>query len=194
MKQIKKIKLVVMISGEGTNLQALIDAQKEKKINTQIMAVISDNKYAYGIKRAKKNNIPTFIFDQRNFDTKDEFYLNISREIKKINPDLIVLAGFMKILNKDFINAFPYKILNIHPSILPKFKGLNTHKRVLKENEIYSGFTIHLVNEKLDSGKILFQKKIKIFKNDSAKILENKIKKLENKYYPVYLSKYLSNL
>ena len=179
MKQIKKIKLVVMISGEGTNLQALINAQKERKISTQIMAVITDNKDAYGIKRAKKNNIPTFFFDQRNFDTKDEFYLNIVREIKKLNPDLIVLAGFMKILNKDFINAFPYKILNIHPSILPKFKGLNTHKRVLESGVKYHGATVHFVEENLDSGPIIMQYKLAVNKNDDEETLRNRVHKGE---------------
>ena len=113
--------------------------------------------------------------------------------LRVLNPDLFLVVAF-RILPDEILKIPTFGAVNLHPSLLPKFKGLNTHERVLKKNEKYSGFTIHLVNKKLDSGKILFQKKIKIFKNDSAKILENKIKKLENKYYPVYLSKYLSNL
>ena len=188
---INKKNIAVFISGTGSNLKSLIKYSNLKNSKLNIELVVSSNKNAHGLIYAKRNKIPYIIANykiKKNAENKILFYL------KKYNINTICLAGFMKLLSSYFIKNFKGKILNIHPSLLPKFKGLNTHERVLKQNEKYSGFTIHLVNEKLDSGKILFQKKIKIFKNDSAKILENKIKKLENKYYPVYLSKYLSNL
>ena len=188
---INKKNIAVFISGTGSNLKSLIKYSNLKNSKLNIELVVSSNKNANGLIYAKRNKIPYIIANykiKKNAENKILFYL------KKYNIKTICLAGFMKLLSSYFIKNFKGKILNIHPSLLPKFKGLNTHERVLKQNEKYSGFTIHLVNEKLDSGKILFQKKIKIFKNDSAKILENKIKKLENKYYPVYLSKYLSNL
>jgi len=188
---INKKNIAVFISGTGSNLKSLIKYSNLKNSKLNIELVVSSNKNAHGLIYAKRNKIPYIIANykiKKNAENKILFYL------KKYNIKTICLAGFMKLLSSYFIKNFKGKILNIHPSLLPKFKGLNTHERVLKQNEKYSGFTIHLVNEKLDSGKILFQKKIKIYKNDSAKILENKIKKLENKYYPVYLTKYLSNL
>tara|TARA_Y100000590_G_scaffold317759_1_gene359490 strand:- start:82 stop:666 length:585 start_codon:yes stop_codon:yes gene_type:complete len=188
---INKKNIAVFISGTGSNLKSLIKYSNLKNSNLKIKLIVSSNKNANGLRYAKKNKIPYMI---ANFKVKKNSENKILFILKKYNIKAICLAGFMKILSSYFLRKFNGKILNIHPSLLPKFKGLNTYERVLKKNEKYSGFTIHLVNKKLDSGKILFQKKIKILKNDNAKILENKIKKLENKFYPVFLSKYISNL
>ena len=188
---INKKNIAVFISGAGSNLKSLIKYSSLKNSNLKIKLIVSSNKNANGLKYAKKNKIPYII---ANFEVKKNSENKILFYLKKYNIKTICLAGFMKILSSYFLRKFKGKILNIHPSLLPKFKGLNTHERVLNKNEKYSGFTIHLVNKKLDSGKILFQKKIKILKNDNKRILENKIKKLENKFYPVFLSKYLSNL
>ena len=188
---IDKKNIAVFISGTGSNLKSLIKYSNLKNSNLKIQLIVSSNKNASGLKHAKKNKIPYIV---TKFKVKKKAENKILFYLKKYNIKTICLAGFMKILSSYFLRKFKGKILNIHPSLLPKFKGLNTHERVLKKNEKYSGFTIHLVNKKLDSGKILFQKKIKILKNDNTKILENKIKKLENKFYPIFLSKYLSNL
>ena len=139
-----------------------------------------DNKKTKGLKYSKNYKIKKKIFDFKNVLSEKK----IMNELKKNDIDLICLAGFMKILSKSFINNFRGIILNIHPSLLPKYKGLNTHERVLRDNEKYSGCTVHFVNSRLDSGKIILQKKIKISKNETGASLAKKILFQENKLYP----------
>tara|TARA_B100000029_G_scaffold139835_1_gene134972 strand:- start:523 stop:1107 length:585 start_codon:yes stop_codon:yes gene_type:complete len=188
---INKKNIAVFISGKGSNLKSLIKYSKLKKSRFNVKLVITNKKNAKGLNYAKKNKIVYFIVNYKN---KNKAEKKILFFLKKKKIDVICLAGFMKILSGMFIKEFKGKILNTHPSLLPKYKGLNTHQRALNNKEKYSGFTIHLVNEKLDSGKIIFQKKIKILKKDNVKSLERKILKFENKYYPVILSKFLINL
>ena len=188
---INKKNIAVFISGKGSNLKSLIKYSKLKKSRFNVKLVITNKKNAKGLNYAKKNKIVYFIVNYKN---KKKAEKKILFFLKKKKIDVICLAGFMKILSGMFIKEFKGKILNTHPSLLPKYKGLNTHQRALNNKEKYSGFTIHLVNEKLDSGKIIFQKKIKILKKDNVKNLERKILKFENKYYPVILSKFLINL
>ncbi len=188
---INKNKIAVFISGTGTNLRSLIKYSNLSKANFNIGLVISSNNKAKGLVYAQKNKIKYKII---NYSHKNGAEKRILSLLKKYKIQFICLAGFMKIISSKFIKKFKGKIVNIHPSLLPKYKGLNTHKRVIKNNEKYSGFTIHFVNRKLDSGKILFQKKIKVLKTDNPNTLKKKILKFENKYYPVILSKYLSNL
>tara|TARA_Y100000590_G_scaffold394282_1_gene473332 strand:+ start:223 stop:807 length:585 start_codon:yes stop_codon:yes gene_type:complete len=188
---INKKNIAVFISGRGSNLKSLIKYSKLKKSRFNVKLVITNKKNAKGLNYAKKNKIVYFIVNYKN---KKKAEKKILFFLKKKKIDVICLAGFMKILSGIFIKEFKGKILNTHPSLLPKYKGLNTHQRALNNKEKYSGFTIHLVNEKLDSGKIIFQKKIKILKKDNVKNLERKILKFENKYYPVILSKFLINL
>ena len=154
----KKIKTAVFISGKGSNLRSLIKFSRIKKSPISIKIIISNNSKSKGLKFGKIFKIKKKIF---NFKKKDMAEKKILIELKKENINLICLAGFMKILSKNFINKFNGKILNIHPSLLPKYKGLHTHERVLKNKEKYSGCTVHLVNSKLDSGKIILQKKSK---------------------------------
>ena len=151
--------------------------------------MISNKKNAQGIKYAKKNKIKIQIID---FSKKREIN-DLLKILKFNNIRLVCLAGFLKILSKDFIKSFNGKIINIHPSLLPKYKGLNTHERVLENNEKFTGCSVHFVNEKLDGGKIILQKKIKIFKKDSLKSLKNRVLKEEYKLYPKSIIKILSN-
>ena len=177
----KKIKTAVFISGTGSNLKSLIKFSKLKKSPISINLIVSDNPKSKWFHFLKIYQIKTKIF---NFEKKSIAERKIILELKKNKINFICLAGFMKILSKNFIKSFKGKILNIHPSLLPKFKGLNTHERVIKNNETYSGCTVHFVNSKLDSGKIILQKKVKINKNDTPRTLSKKILIQEHKLYP----------
>ena len=177
----KKIKTAVFISGNGSNLKALIKFSKLKKSPISINLIISNNAKSKGLNYSSIYKIKKKIFD---FENKNLAEKKILRELKKEKINLICLAGFMKILSEKFIKNFKGKILNIHPSLLPKFKGLNTHRRAIKNKEVYSGCTVHFVNSKLDSGKIILQKKVKILKNETPKSLSKKILVQEHKLYP----------
>ena len=187
----KKIKTAVFISGKGTNLRNLIKFSKLKKSPIKICLVFSSNRLAKGLDYAKKYLIKMKIY---NFTNKKKAEFLILKDLKKNRIDLICLAGFMKILSPDFIKKFKGKILNIHPSLLPKYKGLNTHARAIKNKDKYSGCTVHLVNAKLDSGKIILQKKVKIFKQDTIYKLKKRVQKQEYKLYPKAISKLFFNL
>tara|TARA_B100000575_G_C23099342_1_gene634186 strand:- start:501 stop:1082 length:582 start_codon:yes stop_codon:yes gene_type:complete len=177
----KKIKTAVFISGTGSNLKSLIKFSKTRKSPISINLIVSNNPKAKGLKFGKINKIKRKVF---NFGEKNKTENHILSVLKKNDVKMICLAGFMKILSKNFISKFGGKILNIHPSLLPKYKGLNTHQRALNNNEKYSGCTVHFVNSKLDSGKIILQKKIKISKNETKNSLTKKIIIQEHKLYP----------
>ena len=185
----KKIKTAVFISGKRSNLNNLIKFSKTKNSPISINLVISNTKKAKGLSYADKFNIKRKVI---NFQIKKYAEKKILSEIKKNNIKLICLAGFMKILSSIFIKKFNEKILNIHPSLLPKYKGLNTHERVIKNKEKFSGCTVHFVSEKLDSGKIIMQKKVKITKNENINSLSKKILKQEHKLYPAAIMKILN--
>ncbi len=182
----KKIKCAVFISGTGTNLKSLIQFSKKKNSPISINLIISDNSKAKGLKFGKIYKISNKVFNYKNKIIAEKKMIS---EIKNKNIKFICLAGFMKILSKKFIRNFDGKILNIHPSLLPKYKGLNTHQRAISNGEKYSGCTVHFVNSKLDSGKIILQKKIKISKRDTAKSLAKKILAQEHKLYPKAIRK-----
>ena len=177
----KKVKTAVFISGTGSNLRSLIKFSKTKKSPISIKSIISNNRKSKGLRYSKIFKIKKKIFNYKNNTLVEKKILS---HLKKNKIDLICLAGFMKILSKNFITNFKGKILNIHPSLLPKFKGLNTHSRAIKNNEKFSGCTVHYVNSKLDSGKIILQKKVKITKNDTPDSLAKKILIEEHKLYP----------
>ena len=183
---IKKIKCAVFISGNGSNLKSLIQFSKKKNSPISIELIISDNPKAKGLKFGKIFKISKKVFNYKNKIIAEK---KIISEITNKKIKLICLAGFMRILSKNFIKRFKGKILNIHPSLLPKYKGLNTHKRVLSNNEKYSGCTVHFVNSKLDSGKIILQKKVNISKFDTVKSLSKKILIQEHKLYPKAIRK-----
>ena len=182
----KKIKCAVFISGNGSNLKSLIQFSNKKSSPISIELIISDSLKAKGLKFGKIFKISSKVFD---FNNKSFSEKKIIYEIKHKDIKLICLAGFMRILSKDFIKNFKGKILNIHPSLLPKYKGLNTHQRALLNNEKYSGCTVHFVNSRLDSGKIVLQKKVKIIKNETPKSLAKKILIQEHKLYPKAIRK-----
>ena len=184
----KKYNVSVLISGRGTNLKSLINFSKTKNSRINICLVISDNKNAKGLNFAIKNNIKYLIINYKN-KKKAESKILFNLKKKKIN--LICLAGFMKILSKRIINKYKGRILNIHPSLLPKYKGLKTHERVIKNKEIYTGCTVHIVNSKLDAGKKILQSKIRIYKKDNEKSLAKRLLKVENKLYPKAVKKFL---
>ena len=186
----KKIKTAVFISGNGTNLKSLIKFSLKKRSPIKIDIIFSNNSSAKGLSYAKKFKIKSKILDYKN-PIKAENLILKNLKINSIN--LICLAGFMKILSKKFIKNFGKKIINIHPSLLPKYKGLNTHKRVIEKKEKFTGCTVHYVNHKLDSGKIILQKKIKISKNDTPKTLAKKVLKNEHIIYPQAIKKIFTN-
>ncbi len=187
----KKINTAVFISGRGSNLNSLIKYSKKKNCPIIIRLVISNNLKAKGLIYAKRSKIKTYATNFKNKIISEKILL---KKLLNNNINLICLAGFMKILSKNFIKQFNKPILNIHPSLLPKYKGLNTHNRVIKNKEKYSGATVHFVSEKLDSGKIILKKKIKVSKYDSEKTLEKKVLKIEHTLYPRAIKKILFSL
>ena len=178
---LKKTKVAVFISGRGSNLKNLIKFSNKKNSPISINLIISNTKKAKGLKYANQYNIEKKVlnFNNNKINEKKNLDFLIKKEI-----NFICLAGFMKILSKNFIKKFKGKIINIHPSLLPKYKGLNTHERVINNYENISGCSVHYVTAKLDSGKIIMQKKVKISKNDTAISLRKKILKKEHKLYP----------
>ena len=182
----KKIKTAVFISGTGSNLKNLIKFSKQRNFPISIDLIISNNAKAKGLIYANNFKIKKKVF---NFSNKIIAEKKILSLLFKNKIELICLAGFMKILSKSFIQKFNGTILNIHPSLLPKYKGLNTHARALKNNDKYSGCTVHVVNSKLDSGKIILQKKVKIYKNDNIETLSKRVLKQEHKLYPAAIKK-----
>ena len=177
----KNIRTAVFISGTGSNLKSLIKFSKTNKSPISIEFVVSNNPKAKGLNYAKIYKIKKKILNFKNKNLSENELLFV---LKVNNIEMICLAGFMKILSKNFIKKFKGKILNIHPSLLPKYKGLNTHKRALNNKEKYSGCTVHFVNARLDSGKIILQKKVKISKNETEASLAKKILVQEHKLYP----------
>ncbi len=177
---VKKVKTCVFVSGNGSNLNAILKNSKKSNFPIKIELIISNNNKSKAIKIAKKNIITYKFFSSKN---KKKFEKNSLNLIKKNKIKFICLAGFMKLLSKSFIKSFGYKIINIHPSLLPKYKGLNTHERVLKNKEKFSGCTVHFVTENLDSGKIIMQKRVSISKKENKTTLQKKILKEEHILY-----------
>tara|TARA_B100000787_G_scaffold148562_1_gene120089 strand:+ start:887 stop:1465 length:579 start_codon:yes stop_codon:yes gene_type:complete len=183
---LKKIKTVIFISGTGSNLKNIIKFSSLKKSPISIDLIISNTHVANGLKYADQFKIKKKIFDFKNFKKAEK---NILILLKKKKIEFICLAGFMKILSKEFIKRFSGKIINIHPSLLPKYKGLNTHSKAIKNKDKFTGCTVHYVTEKLDSGKIILQKKIKIAAKDNYITLSKKVLKQEHKLYPAAIMK-----
>ena len=186
----KKIRTAVFISGTGSNLENLIKFSLKKKSPIEVNLIISNNSKAKGLKYARIYKIKKKIY---NYNRKIISEKKTLKDLKSNDIKLICLAGFMKILSRDFIRRFRGIILNIHPSLLPKYKGLKTHERVIKNKEKYSGCTVHLVNSKLDSGKIVLQKRVKLSKKETPLSLQKKILKYEHKLYRRAIDKIFSN-
>jgi phosphoribosylglycinamide formyltransferase-1 len=183
----KKLSIVVLISGNGSNLQSIIDAVEAGQINGQITAVISNKADAYGLERAKKHNIDQQVISHKNFSSREDFDLALSKSLSLLNPDIIVLAGFMRILGSALIQAFERKILNIHPSILPSYKGLNTFQRAIDNKEREHGVSIHIVTPELDDGPVIVRGRYPILTDDRVTDLQGKGHRLEHRIYPQVL-------
>ena len=177
------LKLGILISGNGSNMLNIINASKKSIIKSKVVTVISNNPKALGIKRAKEESINVKIINEKNYKDVTSFEISLSKYLKQRNVNLICLAGFMKILSKEFIDEWNNKIINIHPSLLPAFKGLNTHRRALEMKVKFSGCTVHFVNKNIDSGKIIDQEVVKVLSSDNEITLKKKILMKEHKLY-----------
>ena len=177
-------KIVVLISGSGSNLQAIIDKCKSKYIQAEIICVISNNPAAFGLERAKSAGIKTLIINHKEYQSRDLFDKDLYKILKDQNTDLIVLAGFMRILTEKITKNFYGKIINIHPSLLPKYPGLNTHQQVIDNKDVIHGITIHYVSSELDGGPIIAQGELMTSQNDDIDNLIERIHKLEHELYP----------
>ena len=187
------LSFAVFISGNGSNLQAIIDATSNGLIDGQICCVLSNKKEAYGLARAKKANIPTIVIEHLNYENREEFDNALLQSLQKYNPDLIVLAGFMRILTPVFIKPYLGKLINIHPSLLPKYPGLNTHQKVIDNKDTEHGVTVHFVDEIYDHGPIILQKKVKVMETDTPESLAARVLKLEHELFPEVVKAFCEN-
>jgi len=178
-------KTAILISGSGSNLQAFIDAVDKGAINLELCVVFSNNPDAYGLQRAKKAGIPTACVQHGDFPDRESFDAAVIAELDRFNPELVILAGFMRILTREFVAHFRGKILNIHPALLPSYPGLNTHQRVLDAGDEWHGSTVHFVTEELDAGPRILQGRIAVVPNESAKELEARVQAVEHQIYCV---------
>lgn len=177
--------IVVLISGSGSNLQAIIDHVESGEIPARIGAVISNRPNATGLERAKKAGIPAISLDHTKYEQRELFDAKLIRTIDEYQPDLIVLAGFMRILTPDFVRRYEGKLLNIHPSLLPKYPGLNTHQRAIEANDSNHGVTTHFVTADLDSGPNIIQATVPILPQDTADSLAARVQQQEHVIYPI---------
>jgi phosphoribosylglycinamide formyltransferase-1 len=180
--------IAVLISGNGSNLQAIIDAIANQRLPTKISLVLSDRETAFGLERAKKANITTRVVNPQNYASKEEFDLALKTVLDEYHPDLIVLAGFMRILGKPFVQHFNQQVINIHPALLPAYKGLNTHERALASHAKIHGTTVHFVTESLDDGPIIAQSSLIIHPDDTPESLKHRVQQLEHTIYPLVIS------
>lgn len=187
-----KLKIVVFISGNGSNLQAILDAVDKNNIPVDILAVISSNQNAYGLQRATHVNLKTQTIDPKDFGCRELYNEALAEYVSQFEPDLVLLAGFMHILCGIFLNQYRNKIINIHPSLLPKYPGLDTHARAIEDNATEHGCTVHLVDERLDSGPIIAQATITVKMDDTKETLKEKVHLAEHFLYPTVLSWFAS--
>lgn len=177
--------IVVLISGSGSNLQAIIDAIASGQINGRIAAVLSNKEDAFGLQRARLAAIPEIVISHRDYDSRESFDAAMIEAIDAHNPDLIVLAGFMRILTDTFVRHYQGRMVNIHPSLLPKYKGLHTHQRALEAGDSQHGCTVHFVTEELDGGPLALQAPIDILATDTTESLQQRVHSSEHKIYPL---------
>lgn len=188
-----KFRLLILLSGRGSNFRAIYEYIKRKKLPIEISLVLSDQENAAGVKYAQENNLPTLIVKRNPKEiTNQEFNEALAHEAKKVNPDLIILTGFMRVLTNDFIKNFPTKIINIHPSLLPSFKGLHGQQQAFSAGVKFAGCTVHLVTEELDAGPIIAQAIVPVLPKDSGAILAARILKLEHQILPAAIEEIAS--
>ena len=178
-------KIVVLISGGGTNLQAIIDACADDKYPAEVVGVVSNIADVYGLTRAKNAGIDSLALSHKAFDSREDYDQALIKKIDAFDADLIVLAGFMRILTPAFVQHFQGKLLNIHPSLLPKYQGLNTHQRAIDAGDDVHGVSVHFVTEELDGGPVILQAKVPVFEGDSSDDLAARVHEQEHRIYPL---------
>lgn len=180
--------IVVLISGNGSNLQAIIDACEQKRINGTIRAVFSNKADAFGLERARDAGIPQHALAASQFASREAFDRELMHEIDAYAPDVVVLAGYMRILSADFVQHYQGKLLNIHPSLLPKYPGLHTHRQVLENGDEEHGTSVHFVTDELDGGPVILQAKVPVFDGDSEEDVTERVQTQEHAIYPLVVS------
>ena len=181
---VRQIRLVVLISGNGSNLQAIIDEIANNNLPAQVVAVISNKVDAYGLERAKNAGIEQRVLSHKNYGSREQFDIALKDIIDSYQPDLIILAGFMRILSNEFVNHYLHKMMNIHPSLLPKYKGLDTHQRAIDAGDKEHGCSVHFVTPELDDGPVILQASVAIEENDNAETLAARVHEQEHQIYP----------
>lgn len=182
-----KPRLCVLISGNGSNLQAMIDSVQSGRLHADIVAVIANKANAYGLARAEQAGIPAVCVEHKNFESREEYDMVLKETIDSYTPDCVVLAGFMRILTADFVHHYAGKLLNIHPSLLPKYKGLNTHQRAIENGDNEHGVSVHFVTPELDGGPVIIQSRVPVFPEDTPDELAARVQEQERQIYPLVL-------
>lgn len=181
----KQASIVVLISGHGSNLQAILDSCQQGDINGKITAVVSNRSDAYGLQRAKDAGIDAIAIEHNDFSDRTQFDQQLMTEIDQYQPDLLILAGYMRILSTEFVQHYAGKMLNIHPSLLPKYQGLNTHQRAIDNGDSEHGASVHFVTDELDGGPVILQAKVPVFPDDTAEDVALRVNSQELTIYPL---------
>lgn len=181
-------KIVVLVSGQGSNLQALIDACQQGRIAATLVAVLSNNAHAYGLQRAEEAGIAAQALDAKGFADREAFDAALAQAIDQYQPDLVVLAGYMRILSNAFVQRYAGRMLNIHPSLLPKYPGLHTHRQAIDNGDAEHGTSVHFVTEQLDGGPVILQAKVPIFPGDEEDEVIERVQTQEHTIYPLVVS------
>lgn len=180
----ESLNIGVLISGRGSNLQAIIDGIEQGKVAAKISLVVSNNPDAYGLERARKHGIPAVVVDHRMYSTRQEFETVVIERLNEKGVELVVLAGFMRVLTEHFLKAFPLRVINIHPALLPSFPGVGVQAKAVDYGVRFSGCTVHFVNEGVDTGPIIAQAVVPVYPTDTGEILADRILKMEHQIYP----------
>lgn len=181
----KKLKLGVLVSGSGTNLQAIIDACESGKILAEVKVVVSNKPNVFALERAKRHKIPNYVVDHKLYEKREDFEREVIKILKQYEVELVCLAGFMRVLTPFFLKAFPQRVINIHPAILPSFAGINAQKQAIDYGVKFSGCTVHFVDEGVDTGPIILQSVVPVYDDDTEESLRERILKEEHRIYPM---------
>jgi phosphoribosylglycinamide formyltransferase 1 len=184
-----RTRLVILISGRGSNMRSIIEAINHQQLDATVAAVISNRPYAAGLEYASSQSIPTKIIDHKAFADRDSFDRALAQQIDEFKPDYVILAGFMRILTAEFVEHYQNKLINIHPSLLPKFKGLDTHQRAIDAGEKEHGASVHFVTAELDDGPVIMQAKVQVMSDDTAQTLAARVLEQEHQLYPAAIQK-----
>jgi len=193
-KNTNKPAIVILISGRGSNMKSIVEAIKSGELDVNVAAVISNKADAAGLLYAQQENIPTAVIDHKAFESREHFDQAMAKEIDNYDPSLVVLAGFMRILTTEFVEHFAGRLINIHPALLPKFKGLNTHQRAIDAGEKEHGASVHIVTAELDDGPVVMQARVPVLENDTAESLAARVLVQEHTLYPAAIRQLLSTI